>query len=159
MYEHRQPGWLLLGMIGGAAALFLIVASQEPHITWPLILPLAVLAICAYLFSGLTVRVDRTSVSARFGPGLIRKTISLSDIASCAPVRNRWWYGWGIRKIPHGWLYNVSGLDAVELKMENGRVYRIGTDEPRALASAISQNLRCHTSGAASSRRSVGNAG
>jgi hypothetical protein len=56
-------------------------------------------------------------------------------------VKNQWWWGWGIRLIPGGWLYNVSGLDAVELKMKNGRVYRIGTDEPRKLAEFIQAKL------------------
>lgn len=141
MYEHRQPARLLLGMMGGAAALLLTVMSLEDRMHWSVGIPLAVLAVAAYLFSGLTVRVDHTSVAIRFGPGLIRKSFSLSDIASCGPVRNRWWYGWGIRKIPGGWLYNVSGLDAVELQMKDGRVYRIGTDEPRALADAIVQGI------------------
>jgi len=52
-------------------------------------------------------------------------------------VRNQWWWGWGIRLIPGGWLYNVSGLDAVELKMKNGRIFRIGTDEAQRLAEFI----------------------
>jgi hypothetical protein len=141
MYEHRQPGRLLLGMMTGAAVLFLVVVSREPATHWFVLPPLAVLVVVAYLFSALTVRVDNTSVTARFGPGLIRKSFSLADIVSCGPVRNHWWYGWGIRKIPGGWLYNVSGLDAVELRMKNGRVYRVGTDEPKALAAAISQRL------------------
>jgi hypothetical protein len=144
MYEHRQPGWLLLGMMGGAAVLLLIVMSQEHYVPWYAGIPLVVLALAAYLFSGLTVRVDHTSVGVRFGPGLIRKTFSIGDIASCSRVRNRWWYGWGIRKIPGGWLYNVSGLDAVELKMKGGRVYRIGTDEPRALEEAVTQRIHRH---------------
>jgi hypothetical protein len=60
-------------------------------------------------------------------------------------VRNRWYYGWGIRITPRGWLYNVSGLDAVELALKNGKCVRIGSDEPHALARAID-----HARGAAS---------
>ena len=57
-------------------------------------------------------------------------------------VRNKWWYGWGIRKIPKGWMYNVWGLDAVELEMESGKVFRIGTDEPDQLLGALSIQVR-----------------
>ncbi len=147
MYEHRQPGWLLVGLLGGAAVFALLIVSQEDLITWPLLIPVVVMAAGAYLFSGLTVRVDHRAITAGFGPGLIHKSFALSEVASCRPVRNRWWYGWGIRKIPGGWLYNVSGLDAVELRMKNGRVCRIGTDEPRALDAAINQRLESPASG------------
>jgi hypothetical protein len=34
-------------------------------------------------------------------------------------------------------LWNVSGFDAVELVLDDGRRFRIGTDEPLALAAAI----------------------
>ena len=52
-------------------------------------------------------------------------------------MRNLWYYGWGIRYTPHGWLFNVSGLDAVELELKNGRTWRVGTDEPVELLAAI----------------------
>jgi hypothetical protein len=35
------------------------------------------------------------------------------------------------------WIYNVSGFDAVEIKLKNGKVYRIGTDEPKKLEQTI----------------------
>ncbi len=46
-----------------------------------------------------------------------------------------WYYGWGIRGWlwPKMWIYNVSGFDAVEIKLKNGKMYRIGTDEPKKL--------------------------
>ena len=37
------------------------------------------------------------------------------------------------------WIYNVSGFDAIELTMKNGKIYRIGTDEPEKLEAAIKQ--------------------
>ena len=93
------------------------------------------------LFGALTVEVDHVAIRLRFGLGLIRKAFSLTDVASCRVVRNRWWWGWGIRLIPGGWLYNVSGLDAVELVLKNGKTFRIGTDEPRQLAEFIHAKL------------------
>ncbi len=95
------------------------------------------LLLLAWLFGSLTVTVDDETVVATFGPGWPRKTVPLTLVRGARPVRNRWWYGWGIRYTPHGWLYNVSGLDAVELEMPGGRSLRIGTDEPERLAAAI----------------------
>jgi len=61
------------------------------------------------------------------------------EIEDATPVRNHWFYGWGIRLTPHGWLYNVSGLGAVEIVLSSGKHYRIGTDRPEELAQAIQQ--------------------
>jgi hypothetical protein len=35
------------------------------------------------------------------------------------------------------WIYNVSGFDAAEIILKNGRVYRIGTDDSNELETAI----------------------
>jgi hypothetical protein len=43
------------------------------------------------------------------------------------------------------WVYNVSGFDAVEIQMRNGRIKRIGTDEPRKLEQAIQQVINQKT--------------
>ena len=44
--------------------------------------------------------------------------------------------GFGIRKVPGGWMWNVSGLDSVQLTFADGKRFRIGTDEPGALEAA-----------------------
>ncbi len=57
-------------------------------------------------------------------------------------MRNPWYYGWGIRLTPTGWMYNISGLDAVQLQLASGKRFRIGTDEPVQLKSAIDRAIR-----------------
>ncbi len=64
-----------------------------------------------------------------------------STASAARIVRNRWWYGFGIRLIPHGSLWNAWGLDAVELDLATGKVLRIGTDEPEALLAAITRTV------------------
>jgi hypothetical protein len=54
-------------------------------------------------------------------------------------VRNPWYYGWGIRFISNGMVYNVSGFDAVEIALADGRRVRLGTDEPDAVIAALAQ--------------------
>jgi len=54
-------------------------------------------------------------------------------------VRNPWYYGWGVHFIPGGMLYNASGLSAVELRLTDGRVVRIGSAKPETLAAALPQ--------------------
>jgi hypothetical protein len=41
------------------------------------------------------------------------------------------------RITPHGWLYNVSGLDAVEIQLCSGKKFRIGTDQSSELTSIL----------------------
>lgn len=94
------------------------------------------------LFYRLVVTVTESTVQLRFGIGLIRKTIPLEAVVSAEPVRNSWWYGWGIRVYPKGWLFNIAGLDAVELQMKHGPRFRIGTDDPVGLTGAVQARLR-----------------
>jgi len=137
-YRHTQIGTLLLGMLGAGMLLIVAILLVGGRAA-PLLVVLAILVVSAVLFASLTVEIQAEVLTMRFGPGLIRKRVPLATIRSCAVVRNSWWYGWGIRLTPHGWLYNVSGLAAVELTLQDGRRLRIGTDEPERLCQAIGQ--------------------
>ena len=90
-------------------------------------------------FVSLQVIIDGKYVRMKFGYGMYQKKFLLHDILSAKTVKNRWWYGWGIRwwLWPKMWIYNVSGFDAVEITLKNGKMYRIGTDEPHTLEQAI----------------------
>ena len=94
------------------------------------------------LFSSLTIEVTESELVWFFGPGFLKKRIARSEIASAAPARNRWWWGWGVHLTPRGWLYNVQGLEAVEIVKTDGKSFRLGTDEPLALASALGAGSR-----------------
>ena len=100
-----------------------------------------ILAVVVIIFSSLTVTVDDKFVSAAFGLGFIRRRIRLENIESYHKVRNSFWQGFGIRLIKGGVMFNVAGMDAVELKLKDGGVFRFGTDEPAKLMLAIEQAL------------------
>ena len=65
------------------------------------------------------------------------KQLLIDEIHSCRVVRNKWWQGFGIRMLSDGWMYNLSGLQAVKLKLKSGAQVRLGTDEPNYLLQAI----------------------
>ncbi|HEX2998431.1 MAG TPA: hypothetical protein VHP14_26635, partial [Anaerolineales bacterium] len=75
------------------------------------------------------------------GVGVIWKRFMLQDIEAYRAVKNPWYYGWGIHVIPRGWIFNVSGWEAVELQMKNGRKYRIGSDDAAGLVNALETSL------------------
>jgi hypothetical protein len=37
----------------------------------------------------------------------------------------------------NGWLYNVSGWEAVEVRFKNGKRFRLGSDEAKKLVEII----------------------
>jgi hypothetical protein len=135
-YKHSQTG-IVVVMGTGLAALGTILAVYAGSLPWLGLLLTAIFVLALILFASLTVSVDGASVTVRFGPGLIRKSFRLGDILAVRAARNPWYYGWGIRRMERGWLYNVSGLDAVEIELSTGEVHRIGTDEPQKLMAAI----------------------
>ena len=139
-YRHTQFGTVNVVIIIAILPLVILpawLAGAAPLAWMILIFLLGVLV----LFHNLTVTINGQDLRISFGIGLIRKRFPLDQIASCQPVRNSWLYGWGIRLTPRGWLYNVSGLEAVELKMKSGKTCRIGTDEPGVLAAALEEAL------------------
>ena len=142
-YHHRQTGWVMLLAIGAAALvqviLFGALASVLPAMAFLVaVAVVAVIGLIAWIGSSLTVDVTDSEVVWYFGPGLWQHRIARADIATSAPVRNKWWYGYGMRYFGRGsWLYNVSGLDAVEIRLKDGRWRRIGTDDPQDLAAAL----------------------
>ena len=136
-YQHTQIGWVMLLLT--LAPILVITAMDLPPEVGPIpSLVFLVLIAAAAAFGSLTVTVDDVHLSLRFGLTPFRKRVRLADIASVQAVRNKWYYGWGIRYIGTGWLYNVSGLDAVEIVKNDARIVRIGTDEPEALVRALS---------------------
>jgi len=139
-YEHTQIGYVILGAAlgGGLVGLVpavLLVESPGPSLWFGG----GILGAVAILFSSLTVRVDDETLVWYFGPHFWTKTLPLSRIERAEPVRNSPWHGWGIRMLSEGWLYNVSGLDAVEIETSDGEVVRIGTDEPTRLSSVLAE--------------------
>ncbi len=135
MYRHTQIGYLTLIVLLVAALGIFAIGTLSPL---PVSLSVAVLLlISAALFSSLTVEISDDELRFHFGPGLWRKRFLLTEIAAADVTRSLWWEGWGIRITPRGMLYNVSGTAAVEVALRSGQHFRIGTDEPEALAQAV----------------------
>ena len=135
-YQHTQIGYLTIIALG--IPMFLIIRLIDIYdnnwIPWFVFI---ILGICLVLFATLRVIIEADFIEIRFGTGIIRKRFLLKEIESYRVVKNPWYYGWGIRFTPHGWLFNVSGFYAIELKMKSGKKYRIGTDVPNELEKAI----------------------
>lgn len=150
-YKHTQIGYLMLVVTLAVLALFAwayITASVEPPSvdSGPNFAVTAIMALILFIlasFTTLTASIDENYLRIKFGYGIFARKFALNQIASVQAVKNHWYYGWGIRLWlwPKMWIYNVSGFDAVEITMKNGKVYRIGTDVPEELETAIKQSI------------------
>jgi len=95
-------------------------------------------------FVSFQVIIDGVYLRIKFSFGIYQKKFSLNEIISAKTIKNHWYYGWGIRiwLWPKMWIYNVSSFDAVEIKLKNGKTYRIGTDEPKKLEQIILNSIK-----------------
>lgn len=140
LYRHKQVG--RFSLFGTGAGILLILALVGQLGAHPMLLAvLGLIVFAGVMLSSLTVVVTPSSLVFWFGPGVLRKTVPLAEIASVASVRNPWYYGIGLRATPRGMLYNVSGLSAVEVTRRDGGRFRVGTDEPDRLCASLRQAM------------------
>ena len=145
-YRHVQTGWAVIagsvaGLVLALVGTLSLSASTLAVAPWLVFALFGLLALGLLTYATLTVEVDAEHVRAKFGIGLIRKSIPLADIARCEIVRTPTWWGWGMHWTPSGWLYNVSGRAAVRLEMKSQRPVMIGSDEAQRLKAAIDAGL------------------
>ena len=139
-YRHTQIGYVTGGALLAALPLiyyaFMVEDGELGLFAYTMLGGFGVLAV---LFSSLTVTVTDQELVFYFGPGFWTRRFALDDIVSAEVVRNSALHGWGIRYTRHGWLYNVSGLQAVQVTIRGEEQIRIGTDEPEALKQALDE--------------------
>jgi len=139
-YHHTQRGILIVIVCLAFALLNAAIVWRSGQ--WSAAIILITLIAIALVFSSLTVELNGKELRWYFGPGFWTYRLPLDEIETVAAVRNHWWNGFGIRMRPGFRLYNVSGLDAVELRLKSGDVRRIGTDDPQGLSAALNSRVR-----------------
>ena len=145
-YAHRQTGWVMLGLACvpaiGLATILASTSAAERSLPVPLLPILGSVTLLLLLgFAALSVVVTRDVLIARFGIGLVRRTIALDDIVEAGVARTHWSEGWGIHWTRRGMLYNVAGFDVVEVARRHGRPMRIGSDDAARLASTLTRAI------------------
>lgn len=146
-YKHTQIGYLTIFVTTAVFALFswthMMARAEPPSInSGSNLLVTAIMVFVLLLlvsFWALNIEITQEKILIKFGYGFVRKSFNLSDVVSAKSVKNKWYFGWGVRRWfwPKMWIYNVSGFDAVEIVLKNGNIHRIGTDEPEKLERAI----------------------
>ena len=142
-YRHKQTGWVMLIGFGLTFLTLLIlsiflathVSALSALITF---FSAAAIVVLLALFSSMTVEINDDKLSWYFGPRFWKKTVSLAEIEDATPIQTKWYWGYGIKFFgPDRWLYNVSGLETVEIKLKSGGWIRIGTDDATGLVKSL----------------------
>ena len=116
-YHHTQIGWTsIIGIAFGMLLIMGLLWNAERIVVGPMVIAsLALIFVLGIaIFGKLTTTIDQSEFRIRFGwlgwPG---KTVPLSEIIGAIPTKTAPISGWGIRITTRGWLYNVSGRNAV----------------------------------------------
>ncbi|UKN02591.1 hypothetical protein K6119_03575 [Paracrocinitomix mangrovi] len=145
-YRTKQIGWIMV-LIGPVILIaLLIIVNQiedaKEAAMIPLLATTAMIIIVQLLFFSLETRVNNDTIQLSFGIGLIKKEISIENIESIEKVRNKFIYGWGIRRIPGAWMWNIAGYEAVELSLKDkNQKFRIGCKNSEELLSEIKKRM------------------
>lgn len=139
---EKQIGWGVIVSVLGINVLlsfsYINKWGNNPVSYTGLLIISLVFATSLLLFFQMKTLVDGKKIQVTFGIGLIKKIIRISDIDHIDIVRNKWYHGIGIRMLKNGWLYNIQGLNAIELKMKNSQsIIRIGTADSKKLKKEI----------------------
>jgi hypothetical protein len=137
-YKHTQRGELVVIAMLVMSVAFIIIGATA---SWPVLVAVPVPLLCGWLFHSLTIEIADGELRWRFGPGLIHKCVRLDEISSAQRVRTNVLEGWGIHLSRFGWLYNISGFDAVAITLKSGKRFALGTDEADGLLTAIDSAL------------------
>jgi len=144
-YTHTQTAYRIFAIMMLSVAIPLVailwLSDDAGAVSWLTAVIVVIVAALLFVFSRLTVTIASGTLVVAFGRGWPRRTTDLHEIVAVRQVRNSPYQGWGVRKIKDGWMYNVWGLDAVELDLSSGKKFRIGTDDPERLLAAVDPSL------------------
>ena len=150
MYNHtqRSPAALIFLVLAALIPIGLLISGVLPPndagARLTLFVVTLVMLTSAYVFSSLTIEIRSGQLSWWFGPGVVKKTVPLSNIVSAEPTNTSVINGWGIHLTMRGWLYNIAGRRAVLVTQRDGKRFLLGSDEPERLAEAIMAASRSH---------------
>ena len=149
-YKYTQVGivTILMILLVGAVTVFFVgsglkfTEGQDAAVLKVIIVVAGAFILALVLFYSFTIQIADGKLNFWFGFGVIRKSFPIEGIRSCEIVRTPWYYGWGIKSIPGGWLYSVApGGRALELIFKDDRMIHLGTDRPEEIKQRIDMTI------------------
>jgi hypothetical protein len=142
-YRYTQVGILTILIILLAAAFTAFVLDSGIKSTEgqdAAILKVTGIAVaCVFVFAlasfySFTIQIADGILNFWFGFGVGGKPFPIEGIRSIETVKNPWYYLWGIKSIPGGWLYSIApGGQAIELIFKDNKKIHLGTNRPEEI--------------------------
>lgn len=115
-------------------SIYIVNANHDQLSSLGLSFLLGIPVVVLIMFYKLVIVITDDEIKLSFGIGLITKSFKTKDILEVKAVRNSILAGWGIRYTTGYTLYNIDGLDAIELTLKNKQQkIRIGTASPNEI--------------------------
>lgn len=141
IYVKTQYGLLLNILMSLSVFLIYAIYQNNSNSTSSMILWLTIgfMLIIWLLMYKLTILIDKESITAIFGIGLLKRKVSINEIdfSTLKVVVPSKFTGIGIRLTPLGWLWNVKFGKAIYFKTKNGKTFFVGTDEPEKIIAIL----------------------
>ena len=150
-FRYTQVGILTILMILLAAAFTAFVfasglKSTEGQdatilkVTGLVVAGVFVLALAS--FYSFTIQIADGKLNFWFGFGVGGKSFPIEGIRSVETVKNPWYYFWGIKSIPGGWLYSITpGGRAIEMIFKDNRKIHLGTNRPEEIKQRLDKAI------------------
>jgi len=138
-YKHTQVGvvtFIVLLVVGVLIAPMVLSILADGRMAIA-ILTMSFYILVLAMFLVFTVQISGNKLSFWFGIEGLGKSYSLDEIQSTQEVKNPWYYFWGIKSIPNGWLFAIAPGRGVEIVFKNGKIIRLGSNQPKKLRQAI----------------------
>jgi hypothetical protein len=152
-YNKSQIGWTMIAVftlipLQISYSFFKQGQTQLPLSVY-IILMIVMIAVLLNFYK-LTIKADQSTIQVIFGIGLLNFKIRPKKILKMEMVKTPWYYGLGIRVTPKGMLYNVHGLQAVEITYLDAKNFNsagmktvmIGTRDPQNLLGYLESEYR-----------------
>ena len=142
-YKHTQFGAITLAvfLLTGILAAYIILSMLADGRLLVALITTGLYLLIVALFYAFTIEVSEGKLKFWFGIRAISKSYSLGEIQSTQEVENPWYYLWGIKSIPGGWLYAIAPGSAVEIVFRNSKIIRLGSNQPKELKQALDEAI------------------
>jgi len=118
------------------------IMAGVPLAAWVMLSVPIINALVLLLLGCLTIRMDASHLIWSFGwLGWPVWKVALADIQFAESTSTNFLEGLGIKKTAQGMLYNATGKLAIRLKLRNGKMIRLGTQDPQRLLSYLTPRL------------------
>jgi len=143
-YCYTQIGIITILMIALAAVFtaFVFISGLEPN-AGPFLMVVGFAVVGLFIFAlaafySFTIQIAGEKLDFWFGFGVGKRSFDIADIRSIEIVKTPWYYFWGIKSIPGGWLYSIApGGEAIELVFMDRKKIHLGTNRAAEIKERI----------------------